>query len=243
MGMIRAVIAGTALVALTQTGCSVLSPPPGRGIVALAEVTFILSFTQGVAFFFPSQEEPAPIGPCHFRRTKLSPMDGGTAPTLASAGTITYTGLEVPLMLTPSASNAYAGDAKGRSFDAGEAITITASGAEVPPFTSALVAPARVHTDAPSSIARGADTTITWTPDGRAAQFRIFVLGSSGILDCGFDATSGVATVPASALERFDPGDAVTLVPATVTSQMLELDGWQVEALIAQADDYSRGTL
>ena len=225
---------------LAFAGCA--TSPPGRGLVALARVNFILSFTQGVAFFFPSQPEPAPIGPCSFRRTSGQPTDAGV-PGLASAGPVTFAGLQIPLTLVPDGNHGYAGQAQGRTFEAGDAITISAVGADVPPFSADLTAPAKVATQAPNSLSRGGDTTITWTPDGRARQFRVFVLGTSGILDCSFDPNRGTATVPAEALDQFDPGDKVQLVPATADSRTLELTGWRVEALVVQADDYTSGTL
>jgi len=211
--------------------------------VAMTKVSFIFSFTQGLAFFFPATTVPTQVGPCTFHSTRGVSVDGGVPERLASAGPLSFTGLEMPLTIVPTADNAYSGDVKGRTFEAGNPITMTAVGDVVPPFSTTLLAPAIVKTQSPSSLSRGASATVTWTPDATATQFRVFVLGSSGLLDCSYDGAAGTALVPAEALELFTPGDKVQLVPAPVASKTLDLPGWQVETLILQTDEHTSGTL
>jgi hypothetical protein len=101
----------------------------------------------------------------------------------------------------------------------GDLLTISAVGAEVPSFQLKVVAPAQPVVTNPEVLlmqdlehARKDDFTITWT--GGTARtsaivwlYSVPVPGASSytVLQCAFDATSGMATIASSLLEKIDP--------------------------------------
>jgi hypothetical protein len=101
-----------------------------------------------------------------------------------SAGTITVTGLRVPLQLVDGAYG-YVPEPTpaGDLFDAGAAITVSAPGGETPAFSSSLVGVANLVAPFQNlTLVDGQDTEITWTADaGGTAEIQIaLVVGWHG---------------------------------------------------------------
>jgi hypothetical protein len=139
-----------------------------------------------------------------------------TAPPTVSAGTITITGLvpgDDPLTLLPTPTDGGVGgvgyvSANGLPvtpiFQAGAPLSVSAAGADVPPFAAQLVAPTDVNLVSPpagSTIDTSTDLPIAWS-GGATEEFITIEFGSnaSGDVLCFFDSTLQTAVVPKEAL-------------------------------------------
>ena len=139
-------------------------------------------------------------------------------PTYASAGTLDFTGLSVPLSMAPEQywytsqsavpEEAFADDA---------AVAVAASGADIPAHALALTAVPRLVTTLgaePLPLIDGEDLTIQWTSAEVGARVRLLLnannIGhgnpSEAVIECeGPD--RGVLTVPRALIEAFPAAD------------------------------------
>lgn len=141
----------------------------------------------------------------------------GAAPALVSAGTITFAGAAEPVTLTPDAGNAYTRFMTSAAplFAGGDSITVAASGADVPAFSTSLVMPGKTTITSPAkptpqspqlNINRTLDLTLQWTGSSVGkVQIGLNDLARHTLL-CGFDASAGMGTIPSAALMTLPAG-------------------------------------
>src|SRR5262245_32960229 len=79
-------------------------------------------------------------GPCHIEDTTTT----GTS-VLADVGTISFTTTSGEVLLQPDDEERYSNFAQGLTYQAGDAITVSATGSDVPAFTSSIVFPGAVE--------------------------------------------------------------------------------------------------
>lgn len=135
-------------------------------------------------------------------------------PPYASAGTLTLTGGARTLTLTPNADKSYTTlvDNTQTLWNGGEPLTLTASGADVPAFTTQLTAPTPVvitsplppGAGGPISISRASDLQMTWTGGNGKVRGGISVsyASSTASLICVAAASAGSYTLPAAMIAQ-----------------------------------------
>jgi hypothetical protein len=131
-----------------------------------------------------------------------------------SAGTITVSGpwLTTPLTVTPNAgSNIYQYASSSPGFTAGQTLTVTASGADVPAFgPESVIAPQLALLTSPAMVdggttivPTGTDLQVAWS-GGQAGATMFFEAASSTGQDytyCTWNGSDGQGTVPAATLQ------------------------------------------
>lgn len=138
-------------------------------------------------------------------------------PTRLSAGSLRFTGIKTPVTVTPNFANYYFADpqVKGDLFGAGDAVTVTATGAEfasfsltgagVPTLNTAAVVNDEIKLD------DSADYRFTWTPSGDPrARMRLTLNANNrghgapyeAILECDA-ADTGTLTVAKELIKPF----------------------------------------
>ncbi len=138
-------------------------------------------------------------------------------PNGVSAGTITMSDptLVPPLTVTPmGTTNFYEYSSSSAGFFAGQTITLTASGATVPPFgPENVVAPQLTQITSPpiyadggtTVIPTGADLVVTWS-GGQAGATMLLEAASGNGTDytyCTWNGSDGKGIVPAATLKPF----------------------------------------
>jgi hypothetical protein len=140
---------------------------------------------------------------------------GSMQPNGVSAGTITVSGpwLTTPVAITPGGMNFYQYTSSSPGFTAGQTLTVTASGATVPPFgPESVVAPMLTQLTSPaiptdggttSVIPTGADLPITWSGGQAGATMLLEAAGGNGqdYTYCTWNASDGKGIVPAATLK------------------------------------------
>lgn len=180
------------------------------------------------------------------------PADAGAADAGAAdagvvvaphAGAVTVVG-DVSLTATPAADGTYpAVTGNGLLWSAGAAVTVSAEGADVPAFSSALAGPAQATVVAPSFMAvplmidRATDFTVGWA-DGATGTVEVVLsnqeptaMGTRSVsAECGFDASAGTSgVVPSAVLEQIPTGPGGAIAIRTVDGALVEPGGgWQV---------------
>jgi hypothetical protein len=171
---------------------------------------------------------------------ELCDHDGTCVPYPATldVGTLSVSGLLVDASLTPNVVGQYAKtDVPFPLFAPGAAITLSATGGELAPFTLSAwgVADLVVATDPPLTLASGQPLTVTWTPSAGPGRIHMALNvdqhGNSPVTLVCTVADTGAATVPAelvtalldfgvSGFASFDlyrrTVDSVTLAPGCV---------------------------
>jgi len=221
-----------------------------QATVAIAAVpAIIFEESEAIAYFSGSAAIDALIndGPCSFAAIDTS-SNAVANSAFVSAGAITIRGTAgQPLVLQPTGSDYYSGSEGVYIFQAGDAVSFSAAGAQVPAFATTATAPARAASAdlgiTNGSISRAGDLQISWAPVSGADQFRVLWLGSPGVLDCEFDPTAGTGVIPASAIQNFPSGTLVTLVPGTVNHTQAVAGDWSVDVVVAQAVTYASATV
>ncbi len=151
------------------------------------------------------------VGPCDVLRCNLA--DGGTPPvTELSAGTIDIGGGTSSATLAPASDSSYAYGGNLPTYAAGDSITVSASGAAIPAFSTSVAFGSPISITAPGLsgapvIDHTKDLAITWTGGGSS---HVLVAISESVPDrsvfitCVFDEVSGSATVPAGAVSDLE---------------------------------------
>jgi hypothetical protein len=162
----------------------------------------------------------------------IAPVDGTRAP---SAGDVTVAvgGAAVPvsLPLSPDESGRYANPARPTPMWSPESPVrfVVAGGADVPAFDVTLAAPPPLHvlvpdpaSTTPVALDRTAGFHARWVPSDGEVRVAVRQEASSALtafdagvaIDCFFDAASGGADVPPSALADLSATDANVMVYA-----------------------------
>jgi hypothetical protein len=142
-------------------------------------------------------------------------------PPLASAGTLTISGLRQPVTLTPESSGAYydLGQHPADLFADDATVTLTAAGAAVPAFTITTggvppLAPA--ITDGKITLAPGKDHTLRWSPAAAGARVRVTLNANNeghglpylGIIECDVPDEAGQVVIDRTLVDGFPETDA-----------------------------------
>jgi hypothetical protein len=142
-------------------------------------------------------------------------------PTTPNAGTISISGARIPAgtTLTPRADGIYRSFTKQglKAWSGGETLSISADGADVPPFTGTVTAPApnvALTSPATSSIQkadidRSKPLPVAWSGAG-AGTLTLIASARGGLsyVECQFDASKGKGQMPAKLLAKLPAGDA-----------------------------------
>lgn len=172
------------------------------------------SFYAGAQFFLTAQGNGGCTvtgsGACAYYACPTPQPQNGV-----SAGTITVSGpwLTTPVAMAPAAgSNLYQYTSSSPGFTAGQALSVTASGGDVPPFgPETVVAPLLTQLTSPAIatdggttiIPTGADLPITWN-GGQTGATMILEAYSSNGLDytyCSWSGSAGQGIIPAAVLK------------------------------------------
>lgn len=142
---------------------------------------------------------PRPTSGC-----KVLQCDGQppTASSLLNAGTLTMSGGTYYGSLTIGGDGNYMGVG---SFDRGDVLNVSASGADVAAFDASIVAPAMiVPSPAPgASTPVSQDLAFTWTGGEPNATVYFEAFSNQTIVSCAFDAAKGAGVMPATLLAPF----------------------------------------
>ncbi len=182
--------------------------------------------------------------------------DAGT-PTAPHAGQIDVSGAMVELTISPGMDGTYPpATGTAQLYAGGESLNVIAAGGDVPAFEATVTAPGSVDVTSPSltggllMIDRSMDFPVAWT-EGMAVgnvivRFSGFEMMSDGgsrnvSLGCSFEGSSGMGTVPASALGNL-PGGGASGAFSVETSMSTDVmaGGWLVTvnaSSIARAEE------
>jgi len=205
-----------------STGSADAGPGAGSTAIGLIIVSYGAAGTRGTAFF---SELDVPTGPDACHTTSVGPCKVQSCPAsvetdgqLTSAGTLTVSGGDQAVLLTPVAQlDGEYGVTSGEDavFADGATITVHAEGSAVPAFTSPpLKMPEAiiVSGDMPS-IDFTKDFPVSWVDGGPDGKVVVEILTDggerTGHLSCSFDPTMHQAVVPKEALALLPdcPGD------------------------------------
>jgi hypothetical protein len=175
-----------------------------------------------------------PAGHCQIVTCTPPPAEPGLL--WRSAGTITVSGGVQPVVLMPGSDGVYAGTQADRPlWPGGALLTVTAAGAEVPPFSASVVTPAPLSVtappfgaNAPLPVDRAHDFELAWSGGGQSTLEIRIVDAAKLSLVCEFPADDGRGVVPQSLLGRLAVGTA-TLVPAQTAAATARVTDWSVD--------------
>jgi hypothetical protein len=167
----------------------------------------------GAGQTFSTVEFQAVLGACPVvapGSCRLNPCSYG--PPWVSAGTITISGTESPLVFTPDTEKQYSEQVqKAPAFSGGEKLVVTSTGDDVPAFSTSLLAPELLTITTPVkptsslSVDRYQDFAVSWSGGSGAVLVRFINAGNTttghvDYLECAFLAESGSGIVPSSEL-------------------------------------------
>lgn len=164
--------------------------------------TFDAAFVSDPDGFYAACARTA-IGPC---TTLACPADHHA--TLLRAGTLRLRGGTIAgdVLVAPDAANYYATDLGGLyTFRAGDAFTVTGSGADVAPFSVGVTMPgalALTQPDLSAALSTTSDVAIAWTGGEPDASVIVEVIDDTQTT-CTFDASAGQGTIPRAAIAAF----------------------------------------
>lgn len=171
----------------------------------------------------------------------VCPTSGTGTPTYHSAGTVSITGLDQQVTLTPQADNMYTvySVQDQTLIDGGEAVTVSGAGAEVPAFSISFTAPSRATITSPAkpatntslAINRAQDLSVAWSGGG-VGKVYVYVAGPQGTgtsVNCGFDASAGSGKVPTAALAML-PAGMGSFSSSSIESKSIDKSDWRIYA-------------
>lgn len=179
------------------------------------------------------------IGPCEVRTVHFGTGGGGGFPKYSSAGTLTIAGgaEEVKLTHGPGGYAAWQ-NSDVALFEGGETMTISASGAKIPPFDVSITTPAHLTmtspiypVGSPLDIDPTADMVFQWTGDS-AGDVEIRIAGPQQLpepqttMQCRFPASAGTGTVPAAVLAAVSLSGTGTIAADVLTTSNTVAAGW-----------------
>jgi hypothetical protein len=159
---------------------------------------------------------------------------GATPAAYSAAGAISVGGGTMPLSMQQGPAGDYNAAGSTIFWQGGETLTVAAGGADVPAFTSQIVAPTQVIYTAPlpSVVDLTAPFALAWT--GKSAGKLAFDLSATSTptklyLECTFDVAAQRATVPVSALSTLPPGATGALTISTLVESDIHAGPWLVK--------------
>jgi hypothetical protein len=174
----------------------------------------------------------------------------GVQPALLSAGTVTLAGPSSSVTMPPSAGNSTSTSQPGALWSTGDSVLVSASGADVPAFSLAPVAPPPIELTAPApgapddagafhlDISRLEDLNVAWNgaSSGRV-EVVLFgnVTGADGgtspvTIECTFDGAPGVGVIPASVLQKVPPGPGWELIVDAIGTAFVQAQSYGILA-------------
>lgn len=203
-------------------------------------------FMQG--FTAPAPCTESPQGGVVIRRC---PVGAPSDLSPRSAGTLSITGGLAPVSLVPNAQSVYPLATGLQSlWNGGQMLTVSASGAVVPAFTTTLQAPGAVRVSAPVlpaaparlTVPRNAPLMFSWTGGTSTVQITLIQTSAttSTALAGSFAASAGSAVLAPAALAQLTPGDAV-LVVQTVSAVKVQAGLWPVDVVLTALGTDSAG--
>lgn len=203
----------------SSSGISSSSSGGANGTIYLEQCA--ASFCSGQSFdvyasFFPTTQgnggcTGTTTGACTYYSCSNSMQQNGV-----SAGTLTVSGpwLTTPVMISPtSGTNDYQYMSSSPGYTAGQTLTVTASGAQVPAFgPESVVAPQLTQLTSPAMAPDGgtltipttSDLPITWSGGQPGATLLIEAVGTAqDYTYCSFNGSDGQGVIPAAALKPF----------------------------------------
>jgi hypothetical protein len=172
-----------------------------------------------------------------------------------SAGKLTFTGGSKSVLLTPAADKTYAGTGgKGALFTGGETLSLTAEGADVPPFTMTVTTPGKLTLTAPDvpaagplKVTRAKGLAATWSGTSRGEVVLYLDAASGGdahAVTCTFPASAGRGTIPADAFGAFPAGAGTFNAYVKTVSVVTPQDGYvRLTASSVMLDARGAGTV
>lgn len=238
-----------------------LPPPPetgNRGAVFVTSDATATSaaFSAGAAFFTRTSPDLSvtakSVGPC---RVEVYGSGASAKDTDRSAGKLTITGGARSVVLTPAVDKTYpTADGKSALFTGGETLTLTAEGADVPAFTTTVVAPAKLTLTAPAvpasgplGVARAKGVAATWSGTSRGEVVLYFDATNGDeahAATCIFPASAGAGTVPPEAFAAFPAGAGTFNAYVKTVAVLTPADGYiRLTASSVMVDARGKGTL
>lgn len=234
-------------------GLPQLSDLRGQIVVLQGVTNAVPSYTASASFFdwspFDCQQQQE--GACVYL-TCFAPTGTG-AQLSALAGDVTITGGVADLTLLPGVNNVYSqSDQLQNYFDAGDSITLAATGDEVPALTSTLTAPDGItltsNFGSLGMIDRQADLITTWEAGPTEGDVLIgigaYVSEAGGTrthsLSCGFEISTGSATVPSAALQLM-PAATGNISITSISSELQTVGDWSLSTRLEEFATYGGG--
>jgi hypothetical protein len=171
------------------------------------------------------------IGPC----TALQCPNSMPPPTKnPSAGMVSITGARVSWADGPDANGFYAfqTDNSGYAWKAGNTITYSAPGADLPMFSGSVTAPSIMTLTQPATVPAMIDRTtpwsLQWTPGPAGQVLRVTMnygtASAVSAIDCALPLDAGHGVIPAAALQYL-PAGTVTLSVEAVAKKVIAAGG------------------
>ncbi|MEO6951929.1 MAG: hypothetical protein ABI321_08955 [Polyangia bacterium] len=221
--------------ASTPTDASTPGPSKFGDILLNADTYGSFADTSILGFFDVTQPSTADagtsgctfstVGACSVVLCTGTPSGGGPAPVPESAGTLTVTG-DKTYAVVPTAMFDYSLDDTVAGWAPGGTITVSAAGSTVPAFLTTVTAPAVVKIGAPTLSTSGAapvfsrssNLGLAWT-GGTGAQLSMSLFNAAGTasLTCTFDAGTGSASIPSSALSMLPASTGYSFYGSTAS--------------------------
>lgn len=147
-------------------------------------------------------------GPCRVTQSTKGSVEA------VSAGTVRIAGAAIgDVVLEPDTRNMYRVDSStGFRYSPNEVLTISATGATVPSFSTNVTFPSPLTVTSPTSISvinRSSGVTATWSPTPDTVRITITRYPDSTDSEsviCTYPGSAGTGTVPPSALTDLTPG-------------------------------------
>ena len=174
-----------------------------------------------------SGHNPVTVGACTYFPPPLIPLpppDCGTPNSAASAGTIKLVDKTEGSTLGSWTSQADSASFASSPWKAGDTITVTASGADVPSFTLSAPALSAPSIMLPASLGANHDLALNWTPDPNAETMDVLlnVANRGDSISCTPPDAAGTLVIDASLLANFVSSGSIAITisrkyAATVT--------------------------
>ena len=193
------------------------------GVVQVGWYENALKFSTGVSASFSVPNQASALscttevfGPCRVN-TCVSAV---AAPAMPQAGVISVSNGEMfSATLTPNSDGSYPGFSEtGISLPGEDQITISATGGDVPAFSGIIVQPLALLITAPVADSNG---EVSWSRDTDLAvkfergvpKIQLVIQGGASpgaLLGCTFPSETGLASIPAAALQAMPLGTRLT---------------------------------
>lgn len=159
-----------------------------------------------------------------------------------SAGDITFTGANTPVTLPFNPDGGYGQRMTNTPWwSGGEALTISAAGAEVPAFTTTLQVPEYATVSAPDlrdqgtplAVPRSNDLQLSWTGGSGTLHLQMWSGSTSanGTVVCDFPASQHAGTVPAALLQKL-PAGAGSFLLQTRSAVVVPSGRWNINVVL-----------